>query len=169
MASSDAVMATLMMLAREYAGTVTQEKADIWLAALEDVPDAALPAAVAKVIKTHTGGFIPSVALVREAAGANGRPRIDVEDLRHRIYLIAGYNPHGFVPPRVEDVRRRLGDGVADAYGAVGGGRLFADETTGDIAMRDFAKECASIQSERGPGAFLPPAALEPKKLAGGS
>ena len=162
-------MATLTMLAREYAGTVTEEKADIWLAALEDVPDAALPAAVTQVIKTHTGGFIPPVALIREAAGANTKPRIDVEYILRRIGRLSGYNPTiGTTPPRVEEVRRELGDEVADAYGAVGGGaRLLggSDPTTREIAARDFGKELEGIVRERGGVLVLPAPASGPKLL----
>lgn len=164
MASKQAVATALKMFALTFAGDVSDERVDLYQAALADVDDAALKAATTRLVATHKGEWIPVPALIREAAGANVRPRVDAEAVRHAIYEIAGYNPNGFSPPRVEAVRQRLGDAVADAYGAVGGGRLFADGTTGEIALRDFAKELEACQRERGILA-LPAGPLGPKRL----
>ena len=171
MATRQAVLATLTMLAREYAGTVTEEKADLWLAALEDVSDVALAAAVATVIKTHTGGFIPPVAVIREAAGANALPAIDAGRLLREIDRLGEHNPAtGWQSPSVEVVRQIKGDAVADAYAAAGGPeRLFeGGATTREIAAREFAQEMAAQVKAHGGAALLPPAVPAVPQLAAG-
>ena len=170
MATRKAVMATLTMLAREYAGTVTEEKADLWLAALEDVSDRVLALAVAKVIRTHTGGFIPPVALLREAAGANALPVIDAERILRDIDRLGSHNPAtGWQSPRVERVREVMGASVAAAYAEAGGpSRLFADSaTTRDIAAREFAASLTAEVQIHGVAA-LPPAMRGPRLLTEG-
>jgi bifunctional DNA-binding transcriptional regulator/antitoxin component of YhaV-PrlF toxin-antitoxin module len=167
MATRRAVLASLTLFALTFAGDVSPARIDLYVAALDDVTDEQLGAATVRLVKTHRGEWIPVPAVIREAAGTNAKPRIDVEDIRRQIIDIAGYNPHGFVAPRVESVRRVLGDAVADAYGAIGGGsRLFADDVTGAIALRDFAKELEAIERERGALA-LPAPMRGPKLLTG--
>lgn len=151
MASTKAVYASLKMLSHNFAGTVTDEKVELWEAALESVSDEALLRAVPKAIATHKGDFIPPVAVIREAAGANATPVIDYERIQRQIGALGSYNPNcGWMYPGVENVREALGDAVASAYAACGAKRLFADDEIGrSIAEREFRREL-EVQSEQG-------------------
>jgi hypothetical protein len=66
------------------------------------------------------------------------------------IEKLGWYDPHcGWVYPRPDTVREKLGDAVANAYGFVGSARLFsANDTTRDIAARDFGTSLVSEQAE---------------------
>ena len=160
MATKRAVGTALTVLARAFAGPVTPEKIDLYAAALEDVTDAALEAATVRLVREYDGEFIPNPATIRRAAGANVVPVVDVEGIIERIDRLGSYNPvTGYNAPRVETVRRALGDAIAAAYGAAGGSRLVADNgTTRDIAGRDFARELAAQVQQRGPDCFALPA-----------
>jgi hypothetical protein len=156
MATTETILKCLKMLAADRAGDLSQERIDLWTAGLEDIPDPKLLQGVVNTLKTHSGDFIPTLAQIRSAALPP--VHVDSEAIRREIIAISGYNPNGFVPARVQDVRKRLGDAVADAYGAIGGGsRLFADGTTGDIALRDFSQELSLLVKERGVQALVPP------------
>jgi hypothetical protein len=168
MASRRAVVAALKMFSLTFAGDVSDERIDLYAAALEDVTDNALKAATTQLVKTHRGEWIPVPAVIREAAGANAKPRVDVAGILKQLHALVDYNPvSGHSAPRVETVRRRISDGVADAYGAIGGGDrlLMSDGTTRAIAERDFAKELVSIVAERGPACLALPAAAPLKQL----
>ena len=168
MASTKAVYASLTMLSHNFAGAVTEEKVALWKAALLEVSDEALAAAVPQVIATHKGDFIPPVAVIRDAAGANTPPSVDVEEIQKQISDLGGYNPHmGWVYPRVSLVREKLGDAIADAYAACGAQKLFSDEEIGrSIATREFRKEL-EVQATGGRAGLL--AAPQRAKLSAGA
>lgn len=146
-------------------GDVSAERIAVYVTALDGVTDAQLLAATDALLKSHKGEFIPTAAALR--AAALPPTRIDVVTVRRQIVEAVGYNPHGFQPPRVECVRARFGDAIADAYATVGV-RFFDGGTTGQIAERDFAKELEAIVAERGAGALLPPAPTAPPRLTSG-
>lgn len=141
MASNKAVGQALAILATNFSGQVTSEKVKLWIGALKDVEDEALNNAVGHVIRTHTGDFLPSVAVIREAAGANHQEPVDIERTIRLIERMGSYNPvTGWSPPRVGDVKEHIGGAIAEAYAWVGS-RLFSpNTTTREIAERDFAK-----------------------------
>lgn len=149
MASKRAVLAALKVLACNFAGAVTEEKAKLWLASLNDVTDEQLERAIPDVIRSHRGEFIPPVAVIRDAAGANSPPDSpDVERIVSAIEALASYNPAiGTTWPRIEYVAAKLGDAIGEAYAIAGGAsRLFStEETTRDIAMRDLQKALTSV------------------------
>ena len=160
MASRRAVLAALTMFSRAFAGDVGPERVDLYAVALDDVSDEALAAAVVRLVREHEGEFIPTPAAIRRAAGANVAPVVDVEAVVRKIDGLGSYNPNtGWCSPRVEVVRRAMGDAVADAYGAVGGpSRLYGgDETGRSIALRDFGRELVGQVEARGPAALEPP------------
>lgn len=149
-------------------GDVSAERITVYTAALDDVTDEQLVAATARLLKSHQGGFIPTPAVIRSVALPP--VTLDVPRLLQEIADLAGYCPNGNHGPRVETVRRAKGDGVADAYAAVGGGtRIYADDaTTRDIARREFGKEMEEIRGARGADALLPPAPVAPPRLTSG-
>lgn len=157
MASSQAVKAALKLLSVNFAGDVTAEKVKLWHSCLDDVTDETLSEAVPRVIREHAGQFIPSVGFVRQMCGAN-TVSFDAEGLRREIAALGSYNPQsGWSPPRRETVAEILGEGVASAYGMVGGERLFGAGTTRDIALRDFTEELKSQVETRGRDALQAP------------
>lgn len=169
MASTKAVYASLKMLAHNFAGDVTREKAELWDAALRDVPDEALAVAIPKVIATHTGSFLPPVAVVRDAAGVNSQPVLDFEVALTRISDLGYHNPNrGWIYPRVQEVRSKLGDLIGDAYALAGGQRIFADdEVSRSIAQREFRQELNRQAQSRGLLALPPgPPQLSPSDAA---
>lgn len=140
-----------------FAGEVTPEKVRLWHEALNDVTDEALSAAVPRLIREHAGAFIPPVGLVREFAGANAKPVVDVEAMRRRIATLGSYNPTvGWSAPRTDVVRRELGEAVGDAYASVGGERLFGQGTTREIALREFGDVIQQAVAARGVQALSP-------------
>jgi hypothetical protein len=155
MASRLAVLKSLKMLSLAFSGDVTEERVDLYAAALNNVPDDKLATATVRLIATHKGEWIPVPAMIRDAAGANAIPRIDVDATIRLIDRLGDYNPNtGWRSPSVETVRDAMGDGAADAYGAVGGGSRLLDATdplTREIAARDLAKELEAVRDERGP------------------
>ena len=107
--------------------------------------------------------FFPTAGEVMDVANPV-RP-IDTEALLKRISSLGAWNPNmGWLYPRVDDVRKAMGDGIADAYAAAGASRCFADSAndgssiTRDIACRTFATELAIIQ-RTDPRALAPPEA----------
>jgi len=158
-------MASLTILSRAFAGVVDAARADLYTAALDDVSDEQLEAATVRLVRTHSGEFIPNPATIRNACGANHVPAQDVDAVLKGIERLGSYNPNtGWNAPRVSLVREEMGDAVAEAYGAAGGSRVFADnETTREIAARDFGKALVLAESEVGRTA-LP---LEHKRLPG--
>jgi hypothetical protein len=162
MASKRAVASTLKALARNFAGEITTERVALYHAALQDVGDDALRHAAVRVVREYTGQFLPPVAVLRDAAGANHRMMlVDGEATLQAIARLGQTNQVGrWFPPYVETVRVTLGESIAIAYAAGGAGRLFADnETTRDIARRDFQKALEGVAKESGPAAIALPRA----------
>ena len=170
MASTRGVVASLKILGRAFAGTIDDARVEVYAAALEDLSDEQLATATARVVKTHTGEYIPPPAIIRRAAGADQPAVLDVASAVRRIEQLAIYNPAvGMIYPSVRVVREQLGDAVAYAYAAAGG-RLFSDDTTGQaIARREFQK--AFEQAARTPGAVFPVLGVSQPyaRLSGGS
>jgi hypothetical protein len=155
MASKSAVFAALKLLGRAFAGTVDEPKADVYHAALEELSDEELARATTIVIKTHTSDFIPPPAVLIRAV-APARLAIDSGAIVRQIEKLAVYTPGGgMVYPPTCVVARELGTGVAYAYAAAGGSRLFSENDTGrDIAVREF--ERALSEASHRPAAELP-------------
>ncbi|HTE46506.1 MAG TPA: hypothetical protein VK636_14740 [Gemmatimonadaceae bacterium] len=155
MATNRAVVASLAMLGRAFAGVVDEERVELYRAALEDLTDEQLATATALVVKSHTGEFIPPPAVVRKAI-APAATTIDAVGILRRIEKLAVYNPNvGMVYPRVDVVREQLGDATAYAYAAAGGPRVFSDnEVSRDIATREFQKALSDAANR--PHADLP-------------
>jgi hypothetical protein len=177
MASHETVARALAIMQELWSREITPELVRIYRAALADVDDDTLLAAVRRALASCK--FFPVPAELRHLAGV-GRPRLepapDVAELVRQIWGHAEDSPgYGQRPPRVELVRRVFGDSVAEAYGYVGPERLFAsNETTWQIARRDFAEELRASMSARAERALPPmrpllPAAPEPLRLVGGA
>ena len=129
---------------------VTAETTAFYALGLRDLADDDLTRAVGIAASRCT--FLPTPAELRDLAGANRAEVVDAEAVLTAIAVMATYLPTtGTTYPRVEAVRERLGDGVANAYGAAGGGRIFAgSEVTRDIARREFEKALAEEVADRG-------------------
>lgn len=167
MASKKAILTAMAALASVFAGDVTNEKVAMYTAALQDLSDEQVAASVAMLVKTHTGQFIPVPAQIREACGANAKPSVDTAKLLRDIDKAGSYNANvGWSRPRVEKIRELFGPQVAYAVAEVGISRLFADnDTTRDIALRDFQRVLAESVPETG---LSLPAARDFKSLAAG-
>lgn len=143
MASTEAVSRAVRALAECFPHReITTDTVPVYAIALQDMTDADLDRAVKRALRTLK--FFPAPAELRDLVGANAAPEINVEAILERIRGLFTYLPNsGDQAPRVETVRRELGDAIAAAYGALGGGeRLFsANETTRSIARREFADE----------------------------
>lgn len=152
MASTKAIYASLKMLSHNFAGDISRERVELWEAALREVSDEQLSRAVPTVIATYTGSFLPPVAVIREAAGANRLPVLDFDDAKKRIADLGHYNAHtGWIYPRVFEVREKLGDMLADAYSYAGADQIFSDnETTRSIAQRTFRERLSSDAEKLG-------------------
>lgn len=158
MASRRAVATALAILAEGFGGTVSEAKAEVYYDALLDVADEDLGRAVRAVVRTYEGKFIPPPAVLRNAVGANDRPAIDSLAVVDAIQELVAYRPSGLVFPSVDAVRRRLGSGIAQAYAVAGGARIFSsNETTRDIARREFAQELEHVATTRGKDAIALP------------
>jgi hypothetical protein len=158
MASHETVARALAIMQELWSREITPELVRIYRAALADVDDDALLAAVRRALTTCK--FFPVPAELRELAGANRPAFVDAEAVLDRIAGHASYHPaSGTRMPRVEVVRQLLGDAVAEAYGLAGGGdRLFSpNETTRSIARREFAEELRQLVRERGSAALPSP------------
>lgn len=155
MATLEGTAAALKVLGRAFAGVVDKAKVDVYFAALEDLSDADLMHAVTVVVKTHTGEFIPPPAVLRKAV-APAAPVVDSAGLIRQIERLSHYSPAaGMSYPPVQVVYDRLGAQTAYAYAAAGGPRLFSEnETTRDIAAREFAKAC--VEASTRPAEALP-------------
>jgi hypothetical protein len=123
---------------------ITEQTAEVWLRLFEPVPNAAFLAACERVAVQPGRTFFPTPGEVMAVAAPS--PVVDTDTLLRAIQGMGEYNPHvGMLPPRVEAVRHRYGDAVADAYAEAGPSRLFADDdrdgssVTRDIARRAFS------------------------------
>jgi hypothetical protein len=166
MASTKAIRSALKVLSLNFAGEVSTAKTQLWAAALEDVSDEQLEAAIPEVIKTHRGEFIPPVAVVRDAAGANAALAVDADRILRDIGRAGSHNATaGFSGPSAVKVTEEFGTAVGEAYALAGGGSaLFAEnETTREIARRDFRRALAQeSRITRTPEAYR----LNPPKTA---
>lgn len=167
MASKQAVANAMVGLAANYNRDLAPELVGIWLKALADVTDESLDRAVQRIVAQSR--FFPSVAEVREKAGANFKPKPDTEGIVAAIWSLASYHPqYGTTPPSVGLVREKLGETIAQAYGLVGANRMFGGNETGrDIARREFARDL-EVASEQGYDVALPSVPVT-KRLASGS
>jgi hypothetical protein len=141
MATERGVATMLKILGRAFAGTVDSAKVETYHAALEDLSDEQLATAAAKVIKTHTGEFIPPPAVIRAAVSADSVLPSDADAVLSKIKALSHYNSNrGMIRPPVAVVARTLGQAVAEAYAEAGAEALFSDnETTASIARQKFA------------------------------
>lgn len=153
MATREAVVKTLAVFGSLFPRDISPELVSIYHAALEDVGDDGLRAAMAQCVRTAK--FFPTPAEIRDAVGANNRSALpDVSGICERIRGLCSYHPQaGDTLPSVERVRQVLGDAIADAYGYVGPARLegviFRGSGTGvDIARREFADLLAAAQKD---------------------
>ena len=151
MASTRAVAAALAMLSADRGGEVGPLKVEAWGMALINISDDELKDAVTRFMVLDKGEFIPPVSKIYALC----RPPavVDVDALLKRISALGHYNPNsGWIYPRVDDVRKAMGDGIAEAYAAAGTARCFADTASDgshigrDIARRSFAAELDAIQ-----------------------
>ena len=149
MASARCVAECLAMLSEaKPEREITEHTVAVYAMALDDVDDAALRRAAARALKICR--FFPAPAELR-----------DVDAILEQLRGMCGYLPTvGTIAPRVDDVRQRLGDGIARAYAACGGGTrlLLGNDTTTAIALREFTQELQEEVRAVGPAALLPPA-----------
>lgn len=158
MATRTCVAKTMAVLGATFPRDITPELVAIYAQALDDLTDADLELALNRAVSTCR--FFPVPAELRDFVGANAPARIELEPILERIRGLFTYTPtSGDQPPRVDEVRRELGDAIAQAYGTLGGGeRLFAsNETTRAIARREFADELRAI-ARTNPAALQIPA-----------
>lgn len=121
---------------------ISERTLAVYAMALDDLSDDALRRATGRALR-HCR-FFPTPAELREYAGANTLPLLDLDALLDQIRGLCRYLPTvGTIPPRVAEVRERCGESVARAYGACGGGTrlLCGNETTQAIALREFTVE----------------------------
>lgn len=155
MASKRAIGTALKMLGRAFAGVVDAARVDVYSAALDDLTDEQVALATTRVIRTHTGEFIPPPAILRKAV-APAPVAVDSMSIVRQIEKLAAYAPGGgMIAPPTSVVAQQLGPVVAYAYARAGGPRLFSENETGrDIALRDF--ERAIHDAANRPEAELP-------------
>lgn len=137
---------------------ISAETVAFYALGLDDVTDQALTVAVRRAAAECT--FLPTPAELRALAGLN-RVALDIEPVLDRISALASYLPTtGTTYPRVEAVRQHFGDGVAEAYSLAGGARVFSpNETTREIARREFAAALRDVVRVFGAQAVLAPVA----------
>lgn len=121
---------------------ITEHTLTVYAMALDDVEDADLRVATTRALKRCR--FFPSPAELRDFIGANKAPAVDVEAVIEQIKGLAEWLPTtGTIPPRVDEVRRKLGESVARAYASCGGGfrLLQGNDVTRAIALKEFSEE----------------------------
>lgn len=164
----------MRVFSRNFAGDVTKEKCRLYHAALHDVDDEQLDGAVAHLIKEHRGEFIPTVAVVRDAIGANHRGgAIDAEATLRLISGLGEYHVDSgrWRYPTRARILLALGEGIADAFGEAGGAALLfsGNDLTREIATRDFVRGLALVAKHRGAAAIALPAPPQQPLLAAGA
>lgn len=168
MASKQAIGAAMLGLAANYNRDIAPELVGIWMKALHDVTDEQLDVSVQRIVAESK--FFPTVAEVREKAGANAQPLPDTDGILRRIRGLVTFDArYGESMPSVERVRDALGDAIADAYGFVGPRRLeavvFGGSSVGvDIAAREFG---SALQAAQKSGQVIAlPSGAEVKQLS---
>lgn len=158
MATKLCVAKTMAVLGATFPRDITPELVAIYADALHELTDAELEQALRRAVGTCR--FFPVPAELLELAGTRRAAAVDIEAVLERIRGLFSYLPtRGDTPPSVGRVRDALGDGIAQAYGSVGGGdRLYSgNETTRSIARRDFAEEIKGAIRDLGAAAVLEP------------
>ncbi len=151
-ASKPAIIAMMKVFTRNFAGEVTREKCALYHSVLEDVTDAELDVATMHLVRTHRGEFIPPAAVVRDAAGANRAPLIDIKTLKDKITALGAYHVDSaqWCYPALTTIAAQLGDEIARAYSAAGATLLFSNsDTTREIAEREFLRALERAAKER--------------------
>lgn len=159
MATPDKI-ANLIAMAHEAfpSRQITERTPELWLAVFANVSDARLEAAVYQITVEPDRKFFPTPGEIR-AVLQGPPPVLDVPGFVRRIESLGEYNPHsGWIWPRVDVVRARLGDAVARAYGQVGALLGSDNETSREIAFRDFSTELTAIVQREGVKALHAPA-----------
>lgn len=147
MASKMAIAGVLAFLHELYPsreiGTAT---AEAWSMTFAEWDDATLESCARSAALTPGRSFFPTPG---EIAAFRVAEPVDAGALLREISALGQYNPHsGWLYPRIDAVRERLGDAIASAYAAAGAERCFADDdsTTQSIARRAFGVELAAAQ-----------------------
>lgn len=148
---------------------VTPATLDAFSLIFADWPDAELNRCAVEAARESGRTFFPTPGEIAAYRAHYLPPVMDHEFVLRQIEKLSVYNPHrGMVPPRIDEVREKLGAHVAAAYALGGGCRIFADgETTRDIARREFEKALQDIRTN--PREYgLPPIAapIEAKQLS---
>ena len=158
MATREAVARALAFFAEDRGGDVTPPRLQIWCEVLKPLTDIDLNRAVGLVLRSDRSGFIPPVSAL--IAAVTETEPVDHEELLKAIGQMGVYSPiSGMCWPRIGDVRERLGDAIATAYADAGASRVFSDnETSRDIARREFRQSLRTIARERGRDAIALPA-----------
>ena len=135
---------------------VTAETVAFYALGLEELTDDQVKVATRLAARDCT--FLPSPAELAKLVGAH-RVVFDVEPILDAIRALGSYLPtSGTTHARVERVREALGDGIAEAYSCAGGARMFSgNETTRDIAQREFAEALRDVVRLRGRETVLAP------------
>lgn len=167
MATREGVARMLALLHEAFPSRqITEATAGVWLGLFREYDDAVLLGVAKRLALEPARQFFPTPGECM--ALLNPTPALDVEGIARRIEGLGYHNARsGWVWPRVEEVRDKLGAGIAEAYGAVGGSRLgTGDEISRTIAIRDFGGTLADVVRRDGARALRP--APEPPTLPDG-
>ena len=118
--------------------TITADTGAAWELLMRDVGNRAFLEACLTLAKERGRTFFPTPAEV--LALADPAQVYDPEAVVREIARLGGYNPNvGWIYPRVDEVRQRLGAAIADAYAEAGASQMFSEQSVGrDIALRTF-------------------------------
>jgi hypothetical protein len=145
--ASDATIGSLLSFFQELFPTREFSPAtlDAWSVVFASWDDDELRECARKVASEPGRTFFPTPG---EVIAMRALPSIDGEAVLRRIAALGEPHPHqSWLYPRLETVREKLGDAVANAYAAAGSERCFSDAAvTKDIARRAFATDLVSAQ-----------------------
>lgn len=164
MASKKAISLVLSIMHEAYPNReITEATGPVWLELFADVGDEALVAAVKKCCVEPGRSFFPGAGDVRKYL-TKPIELPDVPKTLRQISKLGQYHPaRSWIDPRVETVREKLGDAIANAYASIGPVRLYSEnDTTRDIAERDFG---ALLTEELRTESLQIAAPSQPKKL----
>ena len=160
MASKTAIAGVLAYLHELYpTREIGPATGEAWALTFADWDDAELQVCAKQAATTAGRTFFPTPGEI--AACRTTTPIVDAARLLRRIESLGRHNAvSGYIAPEVEYVRRQLGDVIADAYAAAGGGsRCFSeDPTTRSIAYREFQRRAEEFAAT--PNAERPPLEL---------